>query len=284
MTIHDVHRPRTVGETQRVATKWGTIAYTDTDPRGEKEKVPVVFIHGNSFSRRIFDKQIRSELADERRLLAVDLLGHGESSNASEPEQAYRQSGYAQTLVEFFDRLGIARVIVVGWSLGGHVGLELVPRFPGLAGLVISGTPPVPKDDVYQGFLPSKGVSVAGSEQITGEQAEQFAAQATTPKGGKEFASDVLRTDGRARRVMFSAFGAGRESDQRAIAESSPVPLAIINGGNDPFVDPHYVAGLHYRNLWHGAPQILPRLGHASFWQDPRDYDALVQEFVDDVE
>ncbi|MFB9834130.1 alpha/beta fold hydrolase [Actinoallomurus acaciae] len=265
--------------TRYVETRFGRVAYTDTDPDGSFSAPPLVFVHGNSASRKVFHAQLADDFGP-RRLLALDLLGHGESDNATNPERAYTQRGYAATIVEFFDALGIERAVVVGWSLGGHVGLELIPRFPGLAGLIVTGTPPVNNNTLAEGFLPAVGY--AGAENITGDQVAEFAEQITVSPPPKWAIEDVRRTDGQARRIMFTSFVAGHDSDQKALVERSPVPLAIIDGREDPFINHDYVASLPYAALWRGTPTVLEGRGHAAFLEDSSHYDELIRAFLHD--
>ena len=46
---------------------------------------PIVLLHGNSSSARAFSRQLEGPLGRRRRLVAIDLLGHGQSENASDP-------------------------------------------------------------------------------------------------------------------------------------------------------------------------------------------------------
>ncbi|WP_323853773.1 alpha/beta hydrolase, partial [Xenorhabdus koppenhoeferi] len=52
-------------------------------------------------------------------------------------------SGYALTVIEVLEKLAINSVVVFGWSLGGHIGLEMLALFPKMIGLMICGTPPI---------------------------------------------------------------------------------------------------------------------------------------------
>ncbi|MGP2439386.1 alpha/beta fold hydrolase [Streptomyces sp. JW3] len=271
--------PRLPGATRYAATRYGRVAYTDTGPEGSSAAPPLLFVHGNSASRKVFHAQLADDFAG-RRLLAADLLGHGESDDATDPGAAYTQRGYAATLAEFLAALGIDRAVVVGWSLGGHIGLELGQIFPGLAGLVVTGTPPVNRHTLADGFLPTLGY--AGTEHVTAGQAAEFAAQITVVPPPAWVIDDVVRTDGRARRLMFESFAAGRDSDQKALVEKSPVPLAVIDGRDDPFVNHAYVASLSYAALWRGAPTVLAGRRHAAFLEDPAGYDDLLRAFLHD--
>ncbi|WP_331773041.1 alpha/beta hydrolase (plasmid) [Embleya sp. NBC_00888] len=280
MATHN-ESPAAPSDTRFVRTQFGRIAYTDSDPDAELTGAPLVFVHGNSASRAVFRAQLDDDFGP-RRLLALDLLGHGESDNATDPEQAYTHRGYAATIVEVLTALGIKRAVVVGWSLGGYIGLELIPRFPGLAGLIMTGTPPVGKDTLGDGFLPTADLRYAGVEDITLAEAADYADQVTTPPAPEGVLSDILRTDGRARRVMFASVWAGHDLDKRALVATSSVPLAIIDGREDPFVNRTYVDSLTYAALWRSTPVVMDGCRHAPFLDNPAQYNELIREFLHD--
>ena len=90
---------------------------------------PVLLIHGNSASGEVFKKQFQSALGKKYRLIAPDLPGHGDSDVAVDTE-TYSFPGYARVLAELINTLGLKKVTVVGWSLGGHIALELSQMIP----------------------------------------------------------------------------------------------------------------------------------------------------------
>ena len=94
--------------------------------------LPVLLIHGNSLSREVFRKQFSGALLGKYRLFALDLPGHGDSSNALNACRTYTRPGLANAAIEVLDLLGLSEVVVVGWSLGGHIALEMVPQFSGI--------------------------------------------------------------------------------------------------------------------------------------------------------
>ena len=74
-----------------------------------------------------------------------------------------------------------------------------------------------------------------------------------------------------------------KASDQRAIVETSPIPLAVINGADDSFMNNPYIVGLTYRNLWSGEVILMPDLHHIPFYEDPAAFNPILERFLADV-
>ena len=94
----------------------------------------LLLIHGNSSCRGVFQHQLHGQLAENYRFIAFDLPGHGQSSDAPDPARTYTRPGLAEAAVELLEKLRITQVVVFGWSLGGHIGIEMMHLFPGLLG------------------------------------------------------------------------------------------------------------------------------------------------------
>ena len=86
----------------------------------------VVLIHGVGLQKAIWGPQMDALVADHD-VIAVDMPGHGGSSR---PPEAPRLSDYADALLALLDGLGIARVHVVGHSMGALVALEFALTHP----------------------------------------------------------------------------------------------------------------------------------------------------------
>ena len=88
---------------------------------GQGDGPPILFIHGLSQSHLCWAKQYESALAEEFRLVAYDLRGHGMSQAPLEPEH-YTDSGlWADDVAAIIEQLGLDRPVLVGWSYGGFV-------------------------------------------------------------------------------------------------------------------------------------------------------------------
>jgi len=123
----------------------------------------------------------------------------------------------------------------------------------------------------------------AGKDSLTPDEIDSFA-HSTCGEPFEPFLLEaVARTDGRARRLMFESFAAGRGDDQSRIVATSKIPLAVVNGAQEPFVNLDYVRGLAYANLWEGETHEIPNSGHAPFWDAPAAFDPIFSRFINDM-
>ncbi len=94
--------------------------------RAEGGGTPLVLLHGIAGTSATWDDLI-PRLSGRFRVLAPDLLGHGESAK---PEGDYSLGAYANVLRDFLEVLGLERATLVGHSLGGGIALQFAYQFP----------------------------------------------------------------------------------------------------------------------------------------------------------
>ena len=88
--------------------------------RDEGSGEAILLIHGMGGSSETWSGVIPL-LAENYRVIAPDLLGHGQSDK---PRGDYSVGAFAVLLRDLLDELGITRVTVVGHSLGGGVAMQ----------------------------------------------------------------------------------------------------------------------------------------------------------------
>lgn len=266
-----------------ITTSHGRIAITESDGKG----LTVLLIHGNSSCKEVFKDQLQSELGHQYRLIALDLPGHGNSEDAERPESTYTMTGYADAALQVMAAVHQGPFAVVGWSLGGHIGLEMLAHTNSIVGLAISGTPPIGPDpeEMGHGFLPNPHMAFTGQELFSDDEAKIYARVTCGDRRYERFLEQaVLRTDGRARRVMMEAALSGQGVNQKHMAESTQVSLAIINGVEEALVNNEYVGSLAYSALWQDKIHLIEGAGHAPFWDQPARFNQLLAEFLLSVE
>ena len=92
------------------------VAYQDA---GSGDEV-LLLIHGMAGSSETW-RAVIPQLSTKYRVVAPDLLGHGQSAK---PRSDYSLGAFAVLLRDLLDELGISRATVVGQSLGGGVAMQ----------------------------------------------------------------------------------------------------------------------------------------------------------------
>ena len=101
-----------------------TMAYREA---GEDIKKPeVIFIHGNQ-SSSLFYEFLMQQFASKAHIYAIDLIGFGDSTY-HHPHETIKD--WADDVALFMDAMGISSAIVLGWSAGGGVAMELAACYP----------------------------------------------------------------------------------------------------------------------------------------------------------
>ncbi len=244
-------------------------------------------IHGNSSCKEVFRNQLDGDIGATYRCIAMDLPGHGRSDDATDPERTYSMPGYADAAIELMRELGHERYAMLGWSLGGHIGLEMLTRTDAIRGLMITGTPPVGRgeEQLAAGFLPSEHMGLAGQRDLSEEEIDAYARATCGINAPFEpfLREAVARTHGHARELMLGSFARGVGANQREAAVNAPVPLAVVNGAEEPFVNNEFVAALPYRNLWEDRVHLMDGIGHAPFWEAPEAFDVYLERFLESI-
>ncbi len=253
----------------------------------------VLLIHGNTSSANIFEKILESSYGKKQKLVAIDLPGYGRSENASSYNGAY----FAQAIAFAVNKLNLNRGVVAGWSLGGDFALQASSLLPNLKGYFLFGTSPVGADATLPPPFLSPAESYAGvavnfgfiptltPEMVTAYVTAFFRPNFSVPQ---TFINDGLRTDPATRAAVFAA-ATGQDptfQDEIAIVRNLKVPVAIVAGKKDAFVNPHFLAQLapSIPNLYKDKIIFVNNTGHAIQWERPAEFVHLLNKFVESVD
>lgn len=100
------------------------LTYDDEGPR-DGDGAPLVFVHGWTANRHRWDHQLE-HFSAKRRVVRLDLRGHGESSGAG----ARTIEEPARDVVALLDHLGIDRCVLIGHSMGGMIAQTVALAHP----------------------------------------------------------------------------------------------------------------------------------------------------------
>jgi pimeloyl-ACP methyl ester carboxylesterase len=108
------------------------------DSGGTRTDPAVLLLHGWTVSADLNFFPVYGRLAEAYRVIALDLRGHGRGMRSTEP---FTLEDCADDAAALLDQIGADRVIAVGYSMGGPVGMLLARRHPGrVRALVMQAT------------------------------------------------------------------------------------------------------------------------------------------------
>jgi 2-succinyl-6-hydroxy-2,4-cyclohexadiene-1-carboxylate synthase len=89
---------------------------------------PLVFLHGFTGNSKSWSPHVPFFRAHHT-CISIDLLGHGNSDTPLDPAR-YRMDKAVADLIALFDQIGLDKVHLVGYSMGGRVALSLALAHP----------------------------------------------------------------------------------------------------------------------------------------------------------
>jgi non-heme chloroperoxidase len=248
-------------------------------------KTPVVLIHGWGMSCRVWDTTLSALTARGHAVISFDQRGCG-ASDKDFREVSVDSSG--TDVVTLVNHLGLKRVILNGWSLGGAVAVSAAAQLGRTcAGVVLTaGASPryVKAADFQHGGEPgSVNATIAAAR---GDRANFFAGLAKVVCAVPQSAdverwmwSIFMQTSPPADDALLSL----ESMDQRAILAALEVPVLSIVGGKDVFVAPEIgrFAASHAKR---GELVEFAECGHAPFLEVPEKYREALLAFLERIQ
>ncbi len=183
------------------------------------------------------------------------------------------------------DSLAIKKAVLVGWSLGGNIAMQLMADYADkVQGVFMSGSPAMEMSDecVKAAFKPFDGFQLLGkAEQFTQEEAVTFVSIVGLKNAPNEIIQAAKRTHGAARQSMFaSALNGTGSCNQKLLL--SEIPVGIVMGKHDEGINNDFIreSSSKYKNL-----KLLAELdtGHATLWSDPEGFNANLVKFIEAI-
>jgi pimeloyl-ACP methyl ester carboxylesterase len=232
------------------------IAFEEHAPPGATG-VPLVLVHGAGGTHAHWPEALRR--LPGRRVLAVDLPGHG----GSPPPGERAVPAYARRIVDLLDALGIARAALGGHSMGGAIALTLALDAPErVAGLLLVGTGA--RLRVAPAILQAWADPARASELATAAAGFYFGGGAS-PELLRAFAEGMEAV---APGVVHGDFTACDAFDVMARLGEIRAPARVVVGEEDRLTPPRYSTLLRDRLPREGF-LVVPGAGHMVAWEAP---------------
>jgi pimeloyl-ACP methyl ester carboxylesterase len=220
---------------------------------------PVLLLHGGFGNSNYFSRLIPVLVAHGYFVIAMDSRGHGRSTRDDTPMSYHLMAG---DVIGLLDRLGIARVNLVGWSDGGCTGFDLALNHPDrLAGLFAFGAN-ADMSGAREGYDQTPAFA-AYLKRVPGE----YRRLSPTPDRWDAFSAAVGE--------MWHTLPAFTAVELRSIK----VPTVIADGEYDEAIKQshdEYMA----QTIPGARLEILPHVSHFAMLQNPAEFNAAVLDFL----
>jgi len=240
----------------------GVNYYYEIHGQGE----PLLLLHGGLGSIDMF-RPVLPTLAKGRRLIAVDLHGHGRTTLGDRPISLVDMG---EDMAAILNKLGTAQVDVFGYSLGGGVALRLAVQHPEMVRRLALVSAGYAQDGFYPEMLPMQAqVGAAMAEHMKDTPMyKSYVAVAPKPE-------DFPRLLDRMGELMRKPY------DWSEDVKKLTMPVMLVYGDSDMYRPEHIVkfyqllggglkdAGWGRENMSKNRLAILPDLTHYDIFLSP---------------
>ena len=253
---------------------------------GNARGFPILFIHGFSQCSLAWSHQLHSDLAEDFRLLAMDLRGHGQSGK---PNDGYGDSrAWADDIDAVIKSLRLQQPLLCCWSYGftlmdylrhygdGEIGgMHLVGAISklGSADAMAVLTPEVLQ--AVPGLFVSDAMETASNLQA-------FIGLCFVKPPAVEDLYFMLGYNmvvpPQVRQALFS-----RAVDNDDVLAKIRKPLLITHGAKDAIVK-REVVDRHRALVPHAEIDIMPDAGHAPFWENSPAFNQRLRAFAESLQ
>ncbi|MFC2096355.1 alpha/beta fold hydrolase [Bacteroidota bacterium] len=264
---------------KRIKVNRKEISYYESRDNGH----PVVMVHGMSSSSAIYIRQlIDSVLSYQFRFIALDLIGHGKSDFADNPEEDYTIKGLSNFLVDFNNTLELKDAVYVGHNIGANVILESFNDLNNPKGLVMLGSVPFSNPITKEMFLKEELYDLFSKAGIDDSEVHQLASYFVEEKTKyPEFIPEIIRkADMKTRRVLFESIAKGEYKDQIELLKEIKVPVAVYCGELDQIINFDYLNEIQIPTIWRNIIQIIREVGHIFFYESPADFNISFEAYL----
>jgi pimeloyl-ACP methyl ester carboxylesterase len=262
------------------------LAYRDN---GDGEVL--LLIHGMAGSSDTW-RSVIPQLSKNFRVIALDLLGHGESAK---PRSDYSLGAFAVLLRDFLDELGVSRATVVGHSLGGGVAMQFVYQHPDYVQRLIlissGGLGPdvglvlrllsAPGSELVLPIIAPKPVLAAGNKLKSWLRA----AGIQSPRGAELWTAYSSLSDPETRQSFLKTLRSVVDYRGQAVSALNrlrlreELPIMAIWGDRDNIIPVAHAYAAHEART-DSRLEILPHVGHFPQVEAPNEVVELIEDFI----
>ena len=254
---------------------------------GNPQGRPILFIHGASQCHLQWSRQLDSILAENYRLIALDMRGHGLSDK---PRNSYGDSKlWADDVNAVIEALKLDHPVLCGWSYGPLVFLDYIRHYG---------------EDQIGGLHFVAAITKLGSEEAMSVLTPEFlnlvpqflSPDAETAVRGLEGLLRLcfVREPSAAERELMMSYNVSvppdvrqglfsRAFDNDDLLPKIRKPVLITHSAADAIVKPEIV-DQHKAAMPHAQVHLMANTGHAAFWDDAPGFNQRLHIFCESLQ
>jgi pimeloyl-ACP methyl ester carboxylesterase len=240
----------------------------------------MLLLNGYAATSRDWDPTFLGRLARSHRVICPDNRGLG-GSELGEAELAI--DGMAADLEVLLDALGVLRVAVVGWSMGGFVAQQLALRSPDrVATLTLIASDPgapdaiPPRPEIWSRLIDHSGTPRAQASRLISLLFPAELATEIDSQFGEVVAAARAELPPQTLSAQEAAMEAWHRHDQPRPEGRAAPPTLIVHGAEDVVIPADNADRVARR--WPGARvELFERCGHAVMAQEPQRVAAAIR-------
>src|SRR5579864_3632212 len=243
---------------------------------------PVVLLHPFPANHE-FWLPVAEGLASRYRLILPDLRGHGQSGAGEGPATMAK---HASDVARVMDDAGVGRAPLIGVSIGGHLLFEFWRKHRGrVAALGLCNTKaPADNTQARSGRLQAAhDVLERGTEPFFESMIPRLLGK-TTRETRPDLVDGVLRMMRKMspEDVARVQRGMAERPDSVETMKTINVPTLLVTGDEDLLTGVNE-GELMRRHIAGSQLQIIPKAGHYSPWEQPKEAARILRQFVDGI-
>lgn len=230
---------------------------------------PIILLHGLMGGVENFGEMV-DFISEEYKVYGLDLrLFEGSILKVS-------VKNLSEYLHEFMEHIGVKSAVLLGNSMGGHIGLIFAKEHPEMVdGLILTGSSGLYENAMGDSF-PRRG----DKDYIREKTEEVF----YDPTVATDELVDRVFEIANSRVSVLKLLGYAKSAIRHNMAEDLPyfkMPVCLIWGEHDK-VTPPKVADEFHKLLPNSELNWMPLCGHAAMWEHPEAFSKIVLKFLNE--
>ncbi len=243
---------------------------------------PVILIHGWTQAWNTWRSTIEV-FSNQYRMYAPDLWGFGESEK--DRRSSFEVSDFVELIPQLMDHLGMAKVPIMGHSMGGTTALGIALKYPDRVKKVAVVGSPI-NGQSLSFFLHLAGMKLIASLMLAGPNAPLLRAflwswsPFVTPQNPRMFYDMAVgNSSGFSLTSFFSSIASLRRTNLTGRLKDITVPAMGVYGARDVVVNPSEVK--YFKGPIPGGRFVwIKNAGHFPMWDTPDEFARAFNDFM----